>query len=117
MGRMLKTLKTLFQRKKNRRIHKRYECQVPAELHFVEDGFSLHGFVKELSVGGLKFKPNHAFILRRSEGMVRVKTANEAMDGVIRGTSVLGYGVEFLRSLHMTDVEHIIASAHEKLDA
>jgi len=99
VGLMINPIKALLRNKSYRRRFERFECSVPASIHFLEDGSTIRGHVTEISQGGLKFKPNQTFIMRRNDGMVRLEAESIRMDAVIRNTVVDGYGLAFAQEI------------------
>ncbi len=109
------SIKMLFARKSYRRQHERFNCNVQAALHFLEDGLTLQGHVLEISQGGLKFKPNQTFLMRRFGGMVRIDAGSWSVDATIKNSTTSGYGVGFVQKQDATVVIEVLSPSLERV--
>jgi len=117
MNLMPTALKKMFPDKVSRRRFTRHNCHIAAELHFIEDGLTIQGCVSEISQGGLKFKPNQTFIMRRYGGIVRVNIASGLIEASVKNTSPYGYGVAFAEELTPQEIHYILTSQPVKLNS
>jgi hypothetical protein len=81
------------------RRHIRHECFMPARLYFLDHGFHIDGFINEISQGGARFRSEQNFIMQRSNEIVRICTDGFDYDGILRNTSVDGYGIQLRQPL------------------
>ena len=114
--------KRLFRFRKSNfaRSHERHGCQLSGNIFFLEHGFTLDGYVEEISLGGILFRPAQSYMVRRFEGTVRVTAGSLVAEAELRNTSALGYGLqlrqqltqeqlsEFLKSEPKTEPTHIV---------
>ena len=105
-------LSRLFRLKKSNfsRSHERHTCRLSGSLFFLEHGFILDGYVEEISLGGILFRPAQTYMVRRYEGMVRVTAGPLVAEAELRNTSAFGYGLQLRQQLTQEQLDEFLKS-------
>ena len=90
------------------RSHERHQCQLSGTMFFLEHGFTIDGYVMEISLGGVLFRPSQTYLVRRHEGTVRITAGPLVAEAELRNTSALGYGLQLRQPLTREQLEQII---------
>lgn len=91
------------------RRHSRHECFIPARMHFLDHGFDMDGFVDEISLSGLRFRPAQLYLMRRTSSIVRIRAGDMDFVGILRNASPKGYGIELRMHLDEQILDDLIA--------
>jgi len=99
-----------FQKSNFSRSHERHHCKLSGSIFFLEHGFTLDGYVEEISLGGVLFRPAQTYMVRRFEGTVRVTAGPLVAEGELRNTSAFGYGLQLRQQLTQEKLDEILLS-------
>jgi hypothetical protein len=91
------------------RSHERHACFISGTMFFLEHGFTLDGYVEEISLGGILFRPAQSYVVRRSAGTVRLTAGLLVAEAELRNTSALGYGLQLRQTLTQEQLAAILA--------
>lgn len=104
VARLLRFGKSTFSRS-----HERQACFISGTMFFLEHGFTLDGYVEEISLGGILFRPAQSYVVRRSAGTVRITAGLLVAEAELRNTSTLGYGLQLRQTLTQEQLDAILA--------
>lgn len=96
------------QQNKHLRRHQRRECFIIAIMNVLERSVPMDGVIKEISAGGVLFRPASTYLLNRKGERVSVVLGERQISGKIVAVRPTGYGVKFLDNLEDEEVEDLI---------
>ncbi|MCT4657003.1 MAG: PilZ domain-containing protein [Cohaesibacter sp.] len=96
------------QENKHLRRHQRRECFIIAIMNVLERSVPMEGVIKEISAGGVLFRPASTYLLNRKGERISIVMGEHKISGKIVAVRPTGYGVKFLDTLEDEEVEKLI---------
>lgn len=93
---------------KHLRRHARHECFIIAVMTVLERSVPIEGVIKEISAGGVLFRPASTYLLYRKGERIALMLGDRQLAGKIVAVRPTGYGVKFLDNLEDDEIDTML---------